>query len=88
MINITENQYRKIIGELGAKLGEGSYYSGIIDGMFDDNIKYSFQVSIVIYRDDFGNIAELIPVWWEFHTFMGEDEILNNFLFSEMVKHS
>ena len=29
---------------------------------------------------------DLVPVWWEFHTFSAEGEMLNDFDFSEMKR--
>lgn len=31
-------------------------------------------------------VSDLVPVWWEFHTFSAEGEMLNDFDFSEMKR--
>lgn len=31
-----------------------------------------------------GGIVDLVPVWWEFHTWNGAEEVLNDFSFSRM----
>jgi hypothetical protein len=29
----------------------------------------------------------MVPVWWEFHTFVNGEEVLNNFSFNEMREY-
>ena len=85
MINITQEFYKEILKQILIRIGSGSYYSGTFEGTTDD-IKYNFRVSLVIYRDDFRNVSDLVPIWYEIETFVNGVETQNDFLFSEMQK--
>lgn len=52
-----------------------------------------FTASVIVYRTrlsqpegDAEPVSDLVPVWWEFHTFSAEGEMLNDFDFSEMKR--
>lgn len=86
MIKITKNIYEEVLRKLVVEIGESNYISTrTITGSFDD-VEYKFIITAVIYRDDFKNISEIIPVWWDFRTEIDETEKMNDFLFSEMCK--
>ena len=51
--------------------------------------------SVIVYRrrerlpeGDRDAIADLVPVWWEFHTVRSDGEALNDFSFSECARSS
>lgn len=85
MIEVNKNWYENILALLSNEVGKGSYFSGVINGS-RDGIDWSLRTSTVIYRDDFQNITEMIPVWWEFNTGIHGKELENNFSFSELNK--
>lgn len=86
MIKITRNIYEEVLRKLVVEIGESNYISArTITGSFDD-MKYKFIIAAVIYRDDFKNISEIVPVWWNFYTEIDGIEKMNDFLFSEMCK--
>ena len=86
MIEITRNIYEEVLQKLVIEIGDSNYISmRTITGSFDD-VEYKFIINAVIYRDDFENISEIVPVWWEFHTEIDGVEKMNDFLFSEMRK--
>lgn len=86
MIKITKNIYEEVLRKLVVEIGESNYISTrTITGSFDD-VEYKFIITAVIYRDDFKNISEIIPVWWDFRTEINGTEKMNDFLFSEMCK--
>ena len=86
MIKITRNIYEEVLRKLVVEIGESNYISTrTITGSFDD-VNYKFVITAVIYRDDFKNISEIIPVWWDFQTELDGVEKMNDFLFSEMCK--
>lgn len=86
MIKITKNIYEEVLRKLVVGIGESNYISTrTITGSFDD-VEYKFIITAVIYRDDFKNISEIIPVWWDFRTEIDGVEKMNDFLFSEMCK--
>ena len=79
---------QRLLDEIGGK----NYYSGSFS--FDYGSKECrFIASLIIYRHterfpegDFDRIEDVVPVWWEFHTFDAEGEHPNDFSFSEL-KH-
>lgn len=86
MIEITRNIYEEVLSKLIGEIGESNYLSTRnITGSFD-NVMYNFIITAVIYRDDFKNISEIVPIWWEFHTEIDGVEKMNDFLFSELQK--
>lgn len=86
MIKITKNIYEEVLQKLVIEIGDSNYISArTITGGFDD-VEYKFIINAVIYRDDFKNISEIVPIWWEFHTEIDGVEKMNDFLFSEMMK--
>ena len=86
MIKITKNIYEEVLRKLVVEIGESNYISTrTITGSFDD-VEYKLIITAVIYRDDFKNISEIIPVWWDFRTEIDKTEKMNDFLFSEMCK--
>lgn len=86
MIEITRNIYEEVLQKLVIEIGDSNYISvRTITGSFND-VNYIFTITAVIYRDDFKNISEIIPVWWDFYTEIDGIEKMNDFLFSEMMK--
>lgn len=86
MIEITRNIYEEVLQKLVVEIGESDYISmRTITGSFDD-VEYKFIINAVIYRDDFKNISEIVPIWWEFRTEIDGIEKMNDFLFSELQK--
>lgn len=86
MIKITRNIYEEVLQKLVIEIRDSNYISArTITGSFDD-VEYKFIINAVIYRDDFKNISEIVPIWWEFHTEIDGVEKMNDFLFSEMMK--
>lgn len=86
MIKITRNIYKEVLRKLVVEIGESNYISTrTITGGFDD-VNYIFTITAVIYRDDFKNISEIVPVWWDFYTEIDGIEKMNDFLFSELQK--
>ena len=86
MIKITRNIYEEVLRKLVVEIGESDYISArTITGSFDD-VEYKFIINAVIYKDDFKNISEIVPVWWHFHTEINGTEKMNDFFFSEVQK--
>lgn len=86
MIKITRNIYEEVLRKLVIEIGESNYISmRTITGSFND-VHYIFTIAAVIYRDDFKNILEIVPVWWDFYTEIDGIEKMNDFLFSELQK--
>lgn len=86
MINITQEFYKDLYKRLMIDIGESNYYSSKTLSGTTDDFDYTLVISAVIYRDDFGSITEIVPVWWEFHTEIDGVEKMNDFFFSEIQK--
>jgi len=77
-------------GRRGGAFGGGSYFSGSLTFPFGD-MECRLTASVIVYRrrerlpeGDRDAIADLVPVWWEFHTVGSDGEALNDFSFSEV----
>ena len=79
-----------LIVSLAVAIGGGSYFSGSLSFAFGDT-ECRLTASVIVYRrverlpeGDRDVIADLVPVWWEFHTAGDGGEVLNDFSFSEL----
>lgn len=82
--------YREAADRLLDAVGAGSYFSGSLSFRFEET-DCRLTASVIVYRTrrslpegDVDAVADLVPVWWEFHTQTGERERLNDFSFSEL----
>lgn len=91
MYNVSIELYDHLLGILCSEIGNKDYYSGVIDFSLGD-VECSLHLSAVIYHStDYYTeggctyLSDIIPVWWEFHTYNQEgEELLNNFSFNEL----
>lgn len=93
MYNISKEFYRDVALRLCDAINGDSYFSGSITGNFDDT-EWRLTLSVIIYRREecapegiSHPITNLVPVWWEIHTFDNNSEILNDFEFSELKEY-
>ena len=85
--------YEEVADRLKEAIGERRYFSGYIS--FEARrITCRLTISLIVYREcvawpegEFERISDLVPIWWEFHTYKDGDDILNDFQFSEMRKY-
>lgn len=82
MIEIKNELYKALMSKLVDAIGEQNYFSGTICSSFNE-FEWRFTASIIIYRDNDNLINKIVPVWWEFHTYVNDvkDEHLNDFSF-------
>lgn len=90
MFSVLPELYREAAERLCGAIGSQSYFSGTILFSFDE-VECRMTASVIVYRDrislpdgDVEVIANLVPVWWEFHTSICGEEVSNDFSFSEM----
>ena len=88
--SVSTELYLEVAARLAEAIGGGSYFSGSLSFAFGDT-ECRLTASVIVYRrverlpeGDRDVIADLVPVWWEFHTADGEGEVANDFSFSEM----
>lgn len=82
--------YREAADRLLDAVGARSYFSGTVSFRFSET-ECRLTASLIVYRKrhplpegDVDAIADLVPVWWEFHTRVDDTECLNDFSFSEL----
>lgn len=91
MYQITPKLYNDVAQRLCDAIDGENYYSGSIT-FSTDEIDYRLTLSVIIYRncdsyldaDELNSIADLVPVWWEFHSYDTTGEIINDFCFKEL----
>ena len=87
MYETTPKIYLKVAELLLETIGTCDFFSGGVS-LVDGDVECRLTTTLVVARDDsdHGRIVELLPVWWEFTTIDGAEELCNDFSFSEMVK--
>lgn len=90
MYSVLPELYHEIAVRLAEAVGDEHYFSGTIACTFS-GMECRLVTSVIVYRrrlslpeGDRDAIADLVPVWWEFHTSDEEGECLNDFDFSEL----
>lgn len=88
--SVSSALYREAAARLADAIDGGSYFSGSVRFDFD-GMSCCLRASVIVYRrreslpeGEFRPIADLVPVWWEFHTVGEAGEVLNDFSFSEL----
>lgn len=91
--SVSPELYLEAAARLHEAIGEGSYFSGSLAFAFGD-AECRLTASVIVYRrrerlpeGDRDAIADLVPVWWEFHTAVAGEEVPNDFSFSDLRVH-
>ena len=93
MFCVTPEIYGRAAEIIADRLGQTDYLSE--DFEFEaDGVLCRLLFSAVVYRKrlyvpegEFDVLSDLVPVWWEFHTFDAEGEMLNDFSFNELRQY-
>ncbi len=93
MYDIPNQLYLEVADRLIARFGTSDYFSGMLSLDYD-GVMCSLLLSAIIYRRrercDEGErllIADVVPVWWEFHTVREQGEVLNDFSFNVLRQY-
>ena len=93
MYTISSKLYHHLASHLVELVGQRGYYSGSFEFEFD-GVWCEMTLSAVVYHqsqpDEGYNscaVTDMIPVWWEFHTFVDGDEVLNDMSFNELREY-
>lgn len=93
MYEISQDLYLTVAQRLCDAIDDGNFFSGSIGGTCADT-EWRLTASLVIYRDkvrapdgDSMPIKDIVPVWYEFHTFDSGTETLNDFDFRDMLHY-
>lgn len=88
--SVSSELYLEAAARLLEAIGEESYFSGTLAFAFGET-ECRLTASVIVYRrrerlpeGDRDTIADLVPVWWEFHTAGAEGEVPNDFSFSDL----
>ena len=81
--------YEELSSEIRCSLENKCYFNGWAD-VADGDVVCRLVASLIIYRrkvtllsDERDTIVNVVPVWWECHTFAGGTEVENDFDFDE-----
>jgi len=90
MYSITSQFYYEVAQRLCDAIDGESYFSGSVTFLYM-NIECRLTLSVIVHRDrvstsedELNQILNLVPVWWEFHTYDQSVEIVNDFSFNEL----
>lgn len=92
MYEISDELYLKVAERLLFEIGHDNYFSGSVSLTEGDMVCKLTCTVMVGYGESeydgsgFRPITRLTPIWWEFHTIEGCEEILNDFSFNEMLE--
>ncbi len=93
MYDILPELYREVAAEIIERADGRDYYSGLFD-MEWNGVECHMVLSVVVYRSQrrypegvVSIISDMVPVWWEFHTYIEGEEVLNNFSFNELREY-
>jgi hypothetical protein len=87
MYETTSTIYLKIAELLLEKIGMRDFFSGSVS-LNDGDVECRLTCTLVIERErrDPSEIVALLPVWWEFKTIVGTEELSNDFSWCEMLQ--
>lgn len=90
MIEIRPSDYAAVARELAERIESTDFVNTTVhtsDDMFDS----SLTATLIVYRSECPSatsmrpIIDVVPVWWEFHTYTPDgDEQINDFSFAEL----
>ena len=93
MYEISSQIYEKTAQKLCNLVGGNGYFSGTLEFAHED-IECRMVASLIIYRKKvempeglFDVIDDIVPVWWEFHTVIDGEELINDFDFARLKEY-
>ena len=93
MYEISSQIYEKTAEKLCNLVGGNGYFSGTLEFSHED-IECRMVASLIIYRKRvempeglFDVIDDIVPVWWEFHTVIDGEELINDFDFARLKEY-
>lgn len=93
MYEISSQIYEKTAEKLCNLVGGNGYFSGTLEFAYED-IECRMVASLIIYRKRvempeglFDVIDDIVPVWWEFHTVIDGEELINDFDFARLKEY-
>lgn len=93
MYTISSKLYHHLATRLVEMVGQNGYYSGAFEFDFEGVCCEMILSAVVFHQaqpDDGCSlcaVTDMIPVWWEFHTYVDGDEVLNDMSFNELREY-
>lgn len=94
MYEVSNDLYLEVADHLASVADDGGYFSGSFDVVFGD-VECHVILSAIIYHctlslpegREVDVISDVVPVWWEFHTYIDGEEMLNDFSFDRLREY-
>lgn len=92
MRQITRHLYAQVAQALRSKIGSADYFNDHVDVRDGDRTAVLILTAIIYRREDGAPdgtrrpIADIVPIWWEFHTWGLAGPELNDFDFGELKR--
>ncbi len=91
--SVSSELYEELAVRLREAIGAKNYFSGSV-AFTSGEVECRLVTSVIVYRQrvsmpegDCCAIANLVPVWWEFHTVGPEGETVNDLDFRELTRY-
>ena len=93
MFNVSSVIYGRVAEIILDRIGSSDYLSESFEFEFE-GVVFKMLFSGVFYRKrlylpegECDVLTDIVPVWWEFHTFNQQGEMLNDFSFNELRRY-
>ena len=85
IITFSHEDYLQVAEQLLEAIGERQFFSTNLTVELD-TFDATLIATLIIYRTPEGDIRDVVPVWWEMHTYEPDtyEELLNDFSFGEL----
>lgn len=92
MIEISHQEYQRVADTLAPHLHSTDFYAGRTE-CTHNGYTSELIATLIVYRQPLHNtdlpterhVIDVVPVWWEFHTYCPDgNEVLNDFSFSQL----
>ena len=94
MYEVSNDLYLEVADHLASVANDGGYFSGSFDVVFGDVECHVILSAIIYHRTlslpegrEVDVISDVVPVWWEFHTYIDGEEMLNDFSFDRLREY-
>lgn len=90
-LHIEDKIYKAFVQPVWDKIDDNydNYLSGLELEVIDKDNTYNLFLSAILYRDDENYVTDIIPIWCELHSYVGEDmiEYINDFSFKKLKQY-
>lgn len=92
-LHVEPEIYEQLVYELIERIESREYFKDVTFGIEKDGVIYEMTTTGIVYREKYSApdyegsyVSDIVPVWWELHTFKGEEmiECLNDATFDKI----